>query len=36
VQKYEAVLRTEQLTADELFADHSALIRTCPTRTRTY
>jgi PPOX class probable F420-dependent enzyme len=36
VQKYEAVLRTEQLTADELFADYSAVIRVRPTRTRTY
>jgi hypothetical protein len=29
-------LRTEQLTADELFADYSAVIRVRPTRTRTY
>jgi PPOX class probable F420-dependent enzyme len=36
VQKYEDVLRSEQLTADELFAEYSAVLRVRPTRARAH
>jgi PPOX class probable F420-dependent enzyme len=36
VRKYEDVLRSQQLTADELFAEHSAVLRVRPTRARAH
>jgi PPOX class probable F420-dependent enzyme len=36
VQKYEDVLRAEQLSVDQLFAEYSAVIRVRPTRTRAH
>jgi PPOX class probable F420-dependent enzyme len=36
VDKYQEAMRSAQLTAEELFAEYSAVIRVVPTRTRAY